>query len=51
MLKGCKYTPEPETNRLILRQQGPDDAEDPGKWPGREEFQPMGGEYDAGRAV
>ena len=34
MLKECKYIPTPETERLILRQLKPEDAEDPGKWLG-----------------
>ena len=32
MLKECKYIPRLETERLVLRQLQPEDAEDPGKW-------------------
>ena len=37
MLKECRYIPKLETDRLVLRQLLPDDAEDPGKWLGRDE--------------
>ena len=36
MIKECKYIPVPETERLILGQLRPEDAEDLGKWLGRE---------------
>lgn len=38
MLKECKYIPRLETDRLILRKLLPGDAEDLGKWPGRDEI-------------
>lgn len=37
MLKECRYIPKLETDRLILGQLLPGDAEDPGKWLGRDE--------------
>ena len=37
MLKECVYIPRLETERLILRQLMPDDAEDLRKWLGRDE--------------
>ena len=37
MPKACKYIPRLETERLILRQLQPDDAEDLRKWLGRDE--------------
>ena len=36
-MKECKYIPTLETERLILRQLQPEDAEDLGKWLGRDE--------------
>ena len=37
MLKECRNNPKLETDRLILRQLLPEDAEDLGKWLGRDE--------------
>ena len=38
MLKECKHIPRLETDRLILRQLLPDDAEDLRRWLGRDEI-------------